>query len=98
MDILTNRFRTLLRQVPKNFVRGLFDKINWDARAVCIEGTRGTGKIDIDVATHSKVEITGRNTLHFLWMIFIFENIHFRKLRKGFINRVGGTCMPNTAQ
>ncbi|WP_285008360.1 ATP-binding protein [Pedobacter faecalis] len=44
MDILTQRFRLLLGSSDIKFKRGLSYKINWNARGVCIEGARGTGK------------------------------------------------------
>lgn len=44
MEVLVNKYRTLLRSISLEFVRGLGKNINWDARAVCIEGARGTGK------------------------------------------------------
>ena len=44
MEVLINKYRTLLGKVPQDFVRGLERHINWNARAICIEGARGTGK------------------------------------------------------
>lgn len=44
MEALISKYRDLLQQTDTSFVRGLSNKINWDARAVCIEGARGTGK------------------------------------------------------
>lgn len=44
MEALVNKYRDLLHQTNTGFVRGLSDKINWGARAICIEGARGTGK------------------------------------------------------
>lgn len=44
MEVLASKYRELLQQTKVNFVRGLAEKINWDARAICIEGARGTGK------------------------------------------------------
>ncbi len=44
MDALIQKYRGLLRQSHKPFVRQLATQINWNARAICIEGARGTGK------------------------------------------------------
>lgn len=44
MEYLVNKYRTLLGQLESKFVRSLARKINWEARAICIEGARGTGK------------------------------------------------------
>ncbi|NGM65810.1 ATP-binding protein [Sphingobacterium sp. SGR-19] len=44
MEALISKYRNLLQQTDISFVRGLSNKINWNARAVCIEGARGTGK------------------------------------------------------
>ena len=44
MDALINKFRRLIANDRPLFVRGLSDKINWNARGISIEGARGTGK------------------------------------------------------
>ncbi len=44
MEVLIDRYRELLRGTMTGFIRGLDARINWSARAVCIEGARGTGK------------------------------------------------------
>ncbi|MGV8094666.1 MAG: ATP-binding protein [Mangrovibacterium sp.] len=42
--MLINKYRNLLNAVPTAFERSLSEKIDWNARAVCITGARGTGK------------------------------------------------------
>lgn len=44
MEILLAKYRVLLDKVPQHFVRELAQRINWNNRAICIEGARGTGK------------------------------------------------------
>lgn len=44
MEALLNKYRNLLRTTRKGFIRGIWYRINWKARAICIEGARGTGK------------------------------------------------------
>ncbi|WP_276091053.1 AAA family ATPase [Pedobacter sp. JY14-1] len=44
MEALINKYRRLLSIDISGYRRSLNDKINWDARAICIEGARGTGK------------------------------------------------------
>lgn len=44
MDALINKFRRLINTKSIVFKRGLSYKINWNARGICIEGARGTGK------------------------------------------------------
>jgi uncharacterized protein len=44
MEALINRFRNLLLSVKTDFKRGQYNDINWNGRAICIFGARGTGK------------------------------------------------------
>lgn len=44
MEALISKYRSLLSATQAKFVRALDQKINWQARAICIEGARGTGK------------------------------------------------------
>lgn len=44
MEVLTNKYRRLLGKISGNFKRALSSQINWEARGICIEGARGTGK------------------------------------------------------
>lgn len=44
MEGLINRYRNLLQSVNTDFKRSHYKKINWNGRAICILGARGTGK------------------------------------------------------
>lgn len=44
MEGLVNRYRNLLQSVKTDFKRSHYNKINWNSRAICILGARGTGK------------------------------------------------------
>lgn len=44
MQAVLNKFRNLIGKIDISFVRFLDQSINWKARAICIEGARGTGK------------------------------------------------------
>lgn len=44
MEVLYTRYRRLMDIVPLHVKRSLVHSINWKARAICIEGARGTGK------------------------------------------------------
>ncbi|GAB2606153.1 ATP-binding protein [Belliella aquatica] len=44
MEGLINRYRNLLKSVKTDFKRSHYNKINWNGRAICILGARGTGK------------------------------------------------------
>lgn len=44
MEALIGRYRRLVNSTSTLFKRGLSTQINWTARAICIEGARGTGK------------------------------------------------------
>lgn len=63
MEPLINKYRALLQQVEKGFVRSLAKKINWGARAICIEGARGTGKSTL-MLQHIKANLPVDQTLY----------------------------------
>ena len=63
MDALINKYRSLLQQTAKGFTRSLAHKINWEARAVCIEGARGTGKSTL-MLQHIKEHLPLDETLY----------------------------------
>lgn len=44
MEMLVSRYKNLLKSINLDFKRSLYALINWDARAICILGARGTGK------------------------------------------------------
>lgn len=44
MEILFERSRQKIRYTPVSFIRGIMDKIHWDARLIGIRGARGVGK------------------------------------------------------
>lgn len=47
MDTLRRRYLRLLGQVSTAYVRGIYDRISWDARLIGIKGARGVGKSTI---------------------------------------------------
>jgi len=44
MEALINRYRNLVQSIKTDFKRSHYQKINWNGRAICILGARGTGK------------------------------------------------------
>lgn len=44
MNTLLKRSEHLIRQTPLKYIRGIYEKISWEARLVGIKGARGTGK------------------------------------------------------
>jgi predicted AAA+ superfamily ATPase len=44
MEALVDKYRRLFSAVDTTFTRGLYNSINWNARAISIQGARGTGK------------------------------------------------------
>ncbi len=44
MEELLDQSNRLVQNVPMDFIRYLFEKINWDNRLIGIKGARGTGK------------------------------------------------------
>lgn len=73
MEVLTEKYRALLKRVPHKFVRGLEQKINWNARAICIEGARGTGKSTL-MLQHIKHRLPLEKTLY-----ISLDDIYFRE-------------------
>ncbi|MFC7524127.1 ATP-binding protein [Parapedobacter sp. GCM10030251] len=63
MESLINKYRSLLNQIESKFVRKLANEINWEARAVCIEGARGTGKSTL-MLQHIKENLPLDETLY----------------------------------
>ncbi len=44
MEVIFERSKQKVKQVPVNFVRSIIDKIHWDSRLIGIRGARGVGK------------------------------------------------------
>lgn len=55
---MIERFRKKIAAMDLRFVRSLESKINWDARLVCIRGSRGTGKTTL-MLQHIKKAFAG---------------------------------------
>jgi hypothetical protein len=58
MEKMIERFRKKIAATDLRFVRSLESKINWDARLVCIRGSRGTGKTTL-ILQHIKKAFAG---------------------------------------
>ncbi len=58
MEKMIERFRKKIAATDLRFVRSLESKINWDARLVCIRGSRGTGKTTL-MLQHIKKAFAG---------------------------------------
>lgn len=63
MDALVTKYRSLLSAMQTGFVRALDGRINWQARAICIEGARGTGKSTL-MLQHIKARLPLDRTLY----------------------------------
>lgn len=73
MKGLIEKYRSILNRVPLNFVRRLDQKINWNARAICIEGPRGTGKSTL-MLQHIKQRLPLEKTIY-----ISLDDIYFRE-------------------
>jgi len=73
MESLINKFRRLINNHSTPFRRGLSYKINWDARGICIEGARGTGKSTM-MLQHIKINLPLDQTLY-----VSLDDLYFRK-------------------
>lgn len=63
MDALINKYRSLLSATQTRFVRALDSHVNWQARALCIEGARGVGKSTL-MLQHIKLRLPVDRTLY----------------------------------
>ncbi|WP_288883435.1 ATP-binding protein [Pedobacter panaciterrae] len=73
MESLINKFRRLISGNSTPFRRSLSYKINWDARGICIEGARGTGKSTM-MLQHIKMNLSLDQTLY-----VSLDDLYFRQ-------------------
>jgi uncharacterized protein len=64
MDALFYYNDILLSQVSLDFVRGLYDKIDWNQRMIAISGARGAGKTTLLLQRQKKQEESGTHSLY----------------------------------
>ncbi len=88
MDELIDKYRELLARVPMTFIRGLASRINWDARAICIEGARGTGKSTL-MLQHIRKELPPDESLYISLDDLYFRKHSFYELADTFYKRGG---------
>lgn len=74
IDILIQQYNRLLSSVSLDFVRSIQNKINWDARLICIKGARGTGKTtlmlqNIKLSLSTELSKTLYVSLDNLWFV-----------------------------
>lgn len=73
MEALFNKFRRLLSTDHTPYKRSLHEKINWNARGICIEGARGTGKSTL-MLQRIKNELPVEKTLY-----VSLDDLYFRQ-------------------
>ncbi|QOI97996.1 MAG: AAA family ATPase [Flammeovirgaceae bacterium] len=73
MESLIAKYRSLRDGVETTFVRYLMQKINWKARAIRIEGARGTGKSTL-MLQYIKEQLPVKNTLY-----LTLDDLYFRQ-------------------
>ncbi|MEJ2884702.1 ATP-binding protein [Pedobacter sp. GR22-6] len=73
MEALVNKFRRLINSHQTTFTRGLSQQINWDARGICIEGARGTGKSTL-MLQHIKAHLPIEKSLY-----VSLDDLYFRQ-------------------
>jgi len=71
MEKLQIRFDKLLRETTSTFHRYMYDKINWNARMVCLLGPRGIGKTTM-VLQYIKENLPRQETLY-----VVAEDLYF---------------------
>lgn len=88
MEVLINKYRRLLGGVHSDFKRGLASQINWDARALCIEGARDTGKSTI-MLQHIKENLPLDSTLYVSLDDLYFKQNPLTEVAEEFYNQGG---------
>lgn len=73
MDSLIVKYRALLEGIETTFTRSIMQKINWKARAIRIEGARGTGKSTL-MLQYIKKHLPAKNTLY-----LTLDDLYFRQ-------------------
>jgi len=73
MEALINKFRRLINSHQTTFTRGLSQQINWNARGICIEGARGTGKSTL-MLQHIKAHLPIEKSLY-----VSLDDLYFRQ-------------------
>jgi uncharacterized protein len=64
MEQLISKYRRLQSTVSTEYVRGIYDTINWNARAISIQGARGTGKSTLMLQHVLKSELPIEQSLY----------------------------------
>ncbi len=73
METLNAIYKDILEKTDTDFVRYLYEKINWDARLLAITGARGTGKTTL-ILQHIKLSNSAARSLY-----VSADNIYFSK-------------------
>ena len=89
MEKLQIRFDKLLRETTSTFHRYMYDKINWNARMVCLLGPRGIGKTTM-VLQYIKENLPRQETLYVVAEDLYFSTHTLVDLADEFA-RTGGT-------
>lgn len=90
MDELFEKFQQKLNYISTDFVRGIMDEINWEARLIGIKGARGVGKTTlllqyIRIHLQSELESSLYVSLDNIW----FSNNSLSDLVDRFVKRGG---------
>jgi len=88
MQLLFNKYRRLLSSVSTSFKRSLSDSINWKAKAICIEGARGTGKSTL-MLQHIKENLPVDKTLYVSLDDLYFKEHPLPEIAETFYNEGG---------
>jgi len=73
MENLKEKYRKLLLDTQTDFVRYMFDKINWNNRLLGLVGARGVGKTTL-VLQHIKQQLNPDETLYVVADDLYFSN------------------------
>ncbi|NDV46328.1 ATP-binding protein [Paludibacter sp. 221] len=88
MDKLLEYFQKLLRETDTQFLRYIYDKINWKNRMIGLVGPRGVGKTTL-VLQHIKTNLNPKETLYVTAEDFYFTDNKLLDLADTFVKQGG---------
>lgn len=88
MDRLFEQFHKLLRETSTEFVRYIYDEINWKSRMIGLTGPRGVGKTTL-ILQYIKADLDPSATLYVTTEDFYFADHRLLDLADAFV-KLGG--------
>lgn len=88
MEYLIEKYSLLLRSIPTDFIRSLYEKIDWDSRGIMISGARGTGKSTL-MLQRIKIALSIESSLYLSLDDLYFREHTLTSVAESFIQQGG---------